>query len=185
MLTRAIVGLLAVAVATAVIAAYRPVASASGDPVAVAPPAFAPLPPATASDPSSLVAAPLFNARRTFAPEPIQTAVALSPPSPPPDVVGLIRTSLGGSFAVVRDGSGQKLLTRGGTIEGWTLVAIERDAALFARGPERARARLRFGSEKAKADGITASTPAAVAPTAEPESAPPASRMDETTGPPK
>ena len=137
---------------SAVALAYRPIRRTSADPPPARMPSLTTLPIATASDLSSLTAAPLFNARRSFTPEPPKPDLPAVQPTPPPQLMGLIASSAGGSLVVVRDaGESQKLVLLGAIVQGWRLAAIEHDAAVFQRGPNRVRSRLIIGGAQAKA----------------------------------
>jgi hypothetical protein len=92
---------------------------------------------------SAWQAKPLFNPRRSDAPETIAQAQPAVPVTPAPELVGLLRNRGGASFALIKSAGGpQKLLRLGQEHDGWRLAAVTRNIAILTRGAERVELKL-------------------------------------------
>jgi hypothetical protein len=89
-------------------------------------------------------AKPLFNPRRSDAPETTVQAQPAVPATPAPELVGLLRNRGGASFALIKSANSpsQKLLRIGQEHDGWRLAGVTRRSAILTRGAERVELKL-------------------------------------------
>lgn len=159
--------LLAVAVPMLLLGGGDPPPRAALARVVARPVAVTPIPAATLS---FAMTAPPFDADRTpGAPPP--AAAPPPPPPPPPPVPKLVGVAggRGRAVALVKGVSGETvMLTRGQSVDGWRLVGIGRQDAIFALGGDRRTVRLDFGNKPAGSAPPPVFTPPASPPAASP-----------------
>jgi hypothetical protein len=142
-------------------------------------PAVSPLP---AGALSFALSAPPFDPDRSPGSAPVEVAApaaAAPPPPPPPPAPRLVGVAAGGrgrAVALVRGADGEtNVLSRGQSVDGWRLVAIGPQDALFELNGRRERVRLDFGNRQSGAarPGPAAGPP----PVLQPEIPPPPARL--------
>jgi hypothetical protein len=153
-------------------------------PMAQVIPRTAALPAAAASSPdlALLQSAALFNPARSAA-----TPAAAQPPvpaAPLPDLLGIMRGASGGGLALLRKVDGtQSLLKQGQSLDGWRLVALQRQSVTLAQGETRQSLKIkRETPPKAATDAAAPSQSPEAAPTA-PGAAPETSAAPTSTPP--
>jgi len=109
------------------------------------------------------IAAPPFTpSRQPIGIEPLTASpeVAPAPPVPPPTpptLVGLVVASRGKAVALLRGTSGETVtLSRGESVDGWTLLHVSRDEAVLQNGETRRSVQLDYGNRP-----VPGGTPAA------------------------
>lgn len=139
------------------------------------PPAAPAVTPRPAAPMSFALTAPPFDPDRTpdGAAPPPGTAPADAAPAPPPPaavpkLVGIASRTRGRAVALVRGANGETvMLAPGRSVDGWRLVSIGRDRAVFELGGTRETARLDFANKGAAASALPA-PPQPAPPAAEP-----------------
>lgn len=130
-----------------------------------------PLPQRSLGDTSLLGSAALFNPERKAAVD--QTAVAAAPPAALPDLTGIIRSG-GNSLAMIRKADGgQAILKLGQSLDGWQLVAVQRQSVTLAQNGQRQS--LKIKRETPAATPADTAAPAATAAPIPDATAPPTS----------